>query len=243
MHPTLQPHGLKHTRLPCPSLYPRVCSNSCALSWWCHPTISSSVAPFCCLQPFPTSESFPVSPFFTSGGKSIWASASASVLPMNIQVWVPLGFTSLISCSPRDSQQSSPAPQFESISSLALTFFMVQLSHPYMIIGKRHSFDYMTFVSFWFLHQIWMKSLLGRVFFHPFKYLMTFFPGLQSFYWKISWEPCETSFVFFSLLLLVFSLEFLSFLITVCLGVFLFGLILFGTLYLPEFERLFPFPG
>ena len=84
--PTLQPHGLQHIRLPCPSLYPRVFSNSCALSQWCHPTISSSVALFCCLQPFSTSESFPVGQFFTSGGKSIWASASASVLPMYIQV-------------------------------------------------------------------------------------------------------------------------------------------------------------
>ena len=80
-----------------PSPTPGVCSNSCPLSQWCHPTISSSVAPFCCLQPFSTSESFPVGQFFTSGGKSIWASASASVLPVNFQGRFPLGLTDLIS--------------------------------------------------------------------------------------------------------------------------------------------------
>ena len=74
------------TRLPCPSPAPGVCSNSCALSWWCHPTISSSVVPFSsCLQSFPASGSFPMSRLFSSSGKSIGASASASVLPMNIQ--------------------------------------------------------------------------------------------------------------------------------------------------------------
>ena len=94
----LWPHGLQHTRLPCPSLFPRVCSNSSPLSWWCHPTISSSVTPFSsCLQPFPASGSFPMSWLFASGGQSIGVSASASVLPMNIQGWFPLGLTRLIS--------------------------------------------------------------------------------------------------------------------------------------------------
>ena len=79
------PHGLQHTRLPCPSLSPRVCSNSCPLSHWCHPTISSSVAPFSCPQSFPASGSVPMSQLFTSGGQSIGTSASAPVLPMNIQ--------------------------------------------------------------------------------------------------------------------------------------------------------------
>ena len=74
------------TRLPCPSPSPGVGSNSCPLSWWCHPTISPSVAPFSCLQSFPASGSFPVSRLFASGGQSIGASASASILPMNIQV-------------------------------------------------------------------------------------------------------------------------------------------------------------
>ena len=85
-------------RLPCPSPTPRACSNSCPLNRWCHTTISSSVIPFSsCLQSFPASESFPVSQFFTSGGQSIRVSASASVLPMNIQDWFPLGLTGWIS--------------------------------------------------------------------------------------------------------------------------------------------------
>ena len=96
--PTLRPHGLQHARLPCPSLSPRVRSNSCPLSQWCHPTISSSVAPFSSRpQSFPASGSFPVSQLFISGSQSTRASASASVLPVNIQDWFPLGLTSLIS--------------------------------------------------------------------------------------------------------------------------------------------------
>ena len=95
---SLQSHKLKHTRLPYPSLTPGAYSNSCPLSQWCHPTISSSVVHFfSCLQSVPASGSFPVSLFFTSGGQSIGASASASILPMNIQDWFPLGWTSWIS--------------------------------------------------------------------------------------------------------------------------------------------------
>ena len=95
---SLWPHGLQHTRLPCISPTPRACSNSCPLSWWCHPIISSSVIPFSsCLQSFSASGSFPVSQFFALGGQSIGASASASVLPMDIQDWFPLGLTGLIS--------------------------------------------------------------------------------------------------------------------------------------------------
>ena len=92
---SLRPHWLQHTRLPCTSLSPKVCSNSCSLSWWCHPTISSSVIPFACLQSFPASGSFPMSQLFASGGQSI--GPSASVLPMNPQGWFPLGLTGLIS--------------------------------------------------------------------------------------------------------------------------------------------------
>ena len=95
---TLQLHGLQHTSLPCYSLSPRVCSNSCPLSWWCHLSSASSATPFSfCLQYLPASGSFPISQFFASGGWSTWASASASVLPMNIQDWFPLGLTGLIS--------------------------------------------------------------------------------------------------------------------------------------------------
>ena len=91
------PHRPKPARLPCPSLCLTVCSNSYPLSWWCHTTISYSVIPFSCLQSFPASGSFLISQFFTSGDQSIGASASASVPPMNIQGWFPLGFTGLIS--------------------------------------------------------------------------------------------------------------------------------------------------
>ena len=94
MSNSLWPHGLQHARLPCPSPTPRACSNSYPLSRWCHPTISSSVVPFSsCLQSFPESGSFPMSQFFASGGQSIAVLASASVLPMNIQDWFPLGLT------------------------------------------------------------------------------------------------------------------------------------------------------
>ena len=95
---SLWPHGLQQARFPCPSPTPRACSNSCPSRWWCHPTISSSVVPFSsCLQSLPASGPFPKSQFFTSGGWSIGASASASVLSMNIQDWFPLRLTSLIS--------------------------------------------------------------------------------------------------------------------------------------------------
>ena len=86
VYDSLWPHGLQHARPPCPSPTPRIYSNSCPLSWWCHPTISSSVIPFSsCLQSFPASGSFPVSQFFASGGETIEVSASTSVLPMNTQ--------------------------------------------------------------------------------------------------------------------------------------------------------------
>ena len=94
MSSSLQPHGLQHSRLPCPSLSPRACSNSYPLSWWCHPTISSSVTPFFCPQSFLASGSFPMSQVFTAGSQSV--GASASVLLKNIQDWFPLGLTALI---------------------------------------------------------------------------------------------------------------------------------------------------
>ena len=94
---SLRPHGPQHTRPPCPSPTPRVYSNSCSLSQWYHPTISSSVVPFSCPQSFPASGSFQMSQFFASGGQSIGVSSSASVLPVNIQDWFPLGWTGWIS--------------------------------------------------------------------------------------------------------------------------------------------------
>ena len=97
MSNSLQPHEPQHARLPCPSPTPGVYPNSCPLSRWCHPTISSSVILFSCPQSFPASGSFPMSQLFTSGGQSIKVSASASVLPMNTQDWSPLGWTGWIS--------------------------------------------------------------------------------------------------------------------------------------------------
>ena len=95
---SLWPCGLQHSRPPCPSPTPRVYSNSCPLSRWCHPAISSSVIPFSsCLQSFPASGSFRMNQFFASGDQSTGVSASASVLPMNIQDWSPLGWTGWIS--------------------------------------------------------------------------------------------------------------------------------------------------
>ena len=94
---SLQPHELQHARPPCPSPTPWVYSNSCPLSWWCRPTISSSVIPFSCFQSFPASGSFQMSEFSGSGDQSIGVSASTSVLPMNIQDWFPLGWTGWIS--------------------------------------------------------------------------------------------------------------------------------------------------
>ena len=142
--------GLQHTRLPCPSLSPRVCSNSnsCPLNRWCHPTISSSVAPFSsCPQSFPASGSFPVSWLFTSDDQSIRASASASVLPMNIQDWFPLRLTSLISLLPKGLKSVLQHHGSKASILRLLAFFTVQLSHPYMTTGKTITLTIWTFVS------------------------------------------------------------------------------------------------
>ena len=198
MSDSLQLHGLQHTRLPCPSPMPRACSNSWSSSWWCHPTISSSVIPFfSCLQSFPASGSFPMSWHFTSVGQSIGASASTSVLPKNIQDWIPLLLTSFISlqskglpdsllhlhsskasvlmllkagaqpslwsnshikircisadarspCSPRDSQESSPIPQFKSISSLVPSLLYDPTLTSTHDTGKTIAFSIQTLVS------------------------------------------------------------------------------------------------
>ena len=99
---SLQPHGLQHTRPLCPWQIPGVYSNSCPMSQWCHPTISSSVFPFSsCLQSFPASGCFKMSQFFASGGQSIGVSASTSVPPMNTQDWFPLGWADWISLQPK----------------------------------------------------------------------------------------------------------------------------------------------
>ena len=122
---SLRLHGLWHARPPCPSPIPGAYSNSCPLSQWCHPTVSSSVIPFFShLQSFPASGSFQMSQFFASGGRNIVVSASASVLPMNIQDWFSLGWTGWISLQSQELS-SSPTPQFKSISS-ALSFLYIR---------------------------------------------------------------------------------------------------------------------
>ena len=148
MSDSFQLHGLQHARLPCPSPTPRTCSDSCPSSQWCHPTISSSVIPFSsCPQSFPASGSFPMSQLFASGGQSIGTSASASVLPMNIQDWFLLGLTGLISL------QSKVLSRFFSNHSSKASIiwcsavFMVQISHPYMTTGKTTALIRWTFFS------------------------------------------------------------------------------------------------
>ena len=129
-------------RLPCPSPTPGACSNSCPLSRRCHPTISSSVMPFSsCLQSFPASGSFQMSQFFTSGGLSIGASASVSVLPMNILEWFPLGLTGLISLQSKGLSRvlSNTTVQKHQFFSLSLLHVQALTSiHDYW---KNHSFD------------------------------------------------------------------------------------------------------
>ena len=121
---TLQPHGLQHARLPCLSPTSRACSNSCPSRQWCHPIISSSVFPFSsCLQSFPASGSFPMSLFFTLGDQSIGASASASVLLMNIQGWFPLGLTGLISLLSKGLSRIFSNTTIQRHHSLALSLY------------------------------------------------------------------------------------------------------------------------
>ena len=139
---SLQYHGLQHTRLLYPSPTPGVYSNSCPSSRWCHPTISSPIVSFSsCLQFFPASRSLPMSHFFALDGHSIGASASALVLPVNIQDWFPLGWTDGSPFSPRDSQESSPTPQFKSINSSALSFLYSPTLTSIHDYWKNHSFD------------------------------------------------------------------------------------------------------
>ena len=146
---SLRPHELQHARPPCPSQTPRVYSNSCPLSRWCHPAIPSSVIPFCSSpQSLPASGSFPMSQLFAWGSQSTGVSALASVLPMNTQDWSHLGWTGLGSpCSPRDSQESFPTPLFKSINFSVLSFLHSPLSHPYMTTGKTIALTRWTFVG------------------------------------------------------------------------------------------------
>ena len=134
---SLLPHGLQHARPPCPSPTPRVYSNSCLLSWWCHPTISSSVVPFSsCPQSLPSSGSFQMSQLSTSGGQSIGLSASTSVLPMNTQDWSPLGWTGWISLLSKGLSRVFANTTVQKHQFFNTQLFIVQLSNPYMTTGK-----------------------------------------------------------------------------------------------------------
>ena len=142
MSNSLWPHGLQHTRPPCPSPAPRVCSNSCPLSQWCHATISPSVLPFTsCIQSFLASGSFPVNQFFSAGGQNLGFSAPASVLPMNIQYWSPLELTGWISLQSKGLSRVFSNTIVQKHQFLALTF----LCSPTLIsihdYCKNHSFD------------------------------------------------------------------------------------------------------
>ena len=144
----LQPHGLQPARLHCFSLSPRVCSNSCPVEsvMLTNHLILCALFSFC-LQSFPASGSFQMNWFFTSGSQNIEASVSASVLPLNFHGWFPLGLTGLISLQSSGLQVSTPAPQFKSINSLALSLLYgpnLTSVHDYW---KNHSFDYMGFVG------------------------------------------------------------------------------------------------
>ena len=152
MSDSVWPQGLHHAGPPYPSSTPRVYLNSSPLSWWCHPTISSSVIPFSsCLQSFPASGSFQMSQFFASDGQSIGVSASASILPMNIQDWFPLRWTSLVSLQSKRFSKVFSSPTVQKHQ-----FFSAQLSlwsnfHSMHDFWRKHSFDYGPLSAKWCL--------------------------------------------------------------------------------------------
>ena len=146
MFDSWRPHGLQHTRLPCPSPTPGVHSDSGPSSQWCHPAISSSVIPFSsCPQSLPASGSFQMSQFFAIGGQSIGVSASAPVLPMNSQDWFPLGWTGWISLQSKELSRilSNTTVQKNQFFSAQLSFF----SHSYMTTGKTIALTRQTYVG------------------------------------------------------------------------------------------------
>jgi len=164
---SLRPHGLQYARLCCPSPTPGTCSNSCPSSRWCHPTISSPVVPFSsCLQSFPASGSFQMNQFFTTGDQSIGTSASASVLPMNIQDWFLLGWTSLISLLSKGLKSLLQHHSSKASILWHSAFFTVQLSHPYMTTGKTIALTRWTFVG----------KVMSLLFNMPPRFLLAFLP-------------------------------------------------------------------
>ena len=139
---SLRPHGLQHARLPCPSPTPGAYSSSCPWSRWCHPTISFSVIPFSShCQSFPASGTFQMSQFFESGGQRIAVSASASVLPMNIQDWFPLGYTGLISLQSKGRWGVSSNTTVQKHQFFGTQLSLWSNSHIHNDYWKNHSFD------------------------------------------------------------------------------------------------------
>ena len=143
MSNSLWSHGLQHTRLLCPSPTPGAYSNSCPLSWWCHPTIPSSVIPSFCFQSFLASGSFPMSQFFTSGGQSIGVSASTSMLPTNIQDWFPLGLTDWISLKFKGLSRVFSNTTVQKQQFFGARPSLWSNSHTIHDFWKNHSFNYM----------------------------------------------------------------------------------------------------
>ena len=147
MSDSLWLHKRQHTRLLWPLLSLGDCSDSCPLSWWCYLIILSSTAPFSlCLQSFPTSAAFPISQLFALDGQSIGALASATVLPMNIQGWFPLGLTGFISLQSKGLKSLLQCHNSKESAFWCSAFFMVQLLHPNMTTGKTIALTIWTFV-------------------------------------------------------------------------------------------------
>ena len=138
---SLRPHELQHARPPCPSRTPGIYPNSCPLSWWCHPTMLSSVIPFSCLQSFPTSGTFLMSQLFASGGQIVGASALASVLPMNVQGSFPLGLSGLTSLQSKGLSRvfSHTTVQKHSFFKAHTSLWSLTFIHDYW---KNRSFDF-----------------------------------------------------------------------------------------------------
>ena len=131
------PHGQQHIRLPCPSLSPEIYANSCLLSWWCHPTISSSVTTFfSCPQSFSALGSFPMSWFLASGSQDTGASASASVLPMNIPGWLSLRLTDLISLQSKGLSRVLSSTTIQNYQFFSIQYSLWSNSYQYMTTGK-----------------------------------------------------------------------------------------------------------
>ena len=189
MSDSLLSYEPQHARPPCPSPIPGACSNSCPLSQWCHPIISSSVVPFSsCLQPFPASGSFEMSQFFASGGQSagfnIRSSASISVLPINIQDWFPLGWIGLDLFAVQGTLKS--LLQYHSSKASILwhsAFLIVQLSHPYMTTGKTIALDRWMFIG----------KIMSLLFKMLYRLVLTFLPWSKHLNFMVAITICSDS--------------------------------------------------